>query len=392
MKSLVPILTGWSANSNKNANEDTMNNLKIEYNNSIYEELTYLGCEDKQNTYLAKNTLTGQIVVKKILEASSHDIYNHLASMIHPNLAKVLDIYKYDGKCIAIEEFISGKCLEDILKERSVLSTEEACNYTYQLCCVLDFLHSHNIIHRDISPKNIIISIDGYLKLIDFDISRRKKENKSQDTTILGTVGYAAPEQFGFHQTDIRSDIYSIGVLINFMLTGHLPVEHLYMPEPFHNIITKCIQIDAQNRFQSVKKLQEQLPYKTPNNNERQQKEKYKIPANASKGLKAFRSILGFRSGYPFKMAIAIIGYLFVILFIILDFAGVKPNFTSISIKMFSYLLDVIIPLILFSNIKDLGSRAPIFKELTKGQSTVLRIGIGMVLVFSGFLINFSPT
>ena len=117
-----------------------------------------------------------------------------------------------------------------------------------QICKGLKCLHKLNIIHRDISQGNIILKDDGTIKIIDFGISRIKKENKSSNTSILGTAGFAALEQFGFRQTDERADIFSIGVLMNLMLTGELPGIKIYdKSEGVRRIILKCIEIGPLN-------------------------------------------------------------------------------------------------------------------------------------------------
>lgn len=115
-------------------------------------------------------------------------------------------------------------------------------------------MHAQGVIHRDINPENIMISGDGVLKLIDFGIARTKKENQNMDTTILGTAGYAAPEQFGFGQTDERSDIYAVGVLMNVLLVGQLPNVQRYSGM-LQGVMERCLCMDASKRFQSAQEL-----------------------------------------------------------------------------------------------------------------------------------------
>nr|WP_304576464.1 protein kinase [uncultured Clostridium sp.] len=129
--------------------------------------------------------------------------------------------------------------------------------YIINLCSILDILHNQNppVIHRDIKPSNIMIDNNGVLKLIDFDVSRVYREERNMDTHILGTKGYASPEQFGFEQTDCRSDIYSVGVLINVLTTGKHIKEKLNDGR-LKGIIEKCTSISPDNRYSSVKELQ----------------------------------------------------------------------------------------------------------------------------------------
>ena len=146
-----------------------------------------------------------------------------------------------------LEEYISGETLDEKLRRYGTMPPELVGNYAQQLLEVLEQIHAQGIVHRDISPKNILISTDGVVKLLDFDISRQWKMNRNADTTILGTVGFASPEQYGFLQTDATADIYAVGVLMNVMLEGVLPNVRLTGKKPFQGIIKKCIEIDPVN-------------------------------------------------------------------------------------------------------------------------------------------------
>ena len=114
-----------------------------------------------------------------------------------------------------MEEYVDGPSLGAAdLPERRFLQI------TRELCTVLAFLHGKGIIHRDIKPSNILLARDGHIRLIDFDAARMPRDNLEQDTKLLGTRGYASPEQYGFAQTDERSDIYSLGVTLGQLLEG----------------------------------------------------------------------------------------------------------------------------------------------------------------------------
>ena len=92
--------------------------------------------------------------------------------------------------------------------------------YALQLCAVLDYLHHQNIIFRDLKPSNIMVEQSGMVRLIDFGIARLFKPGKASDTAAIGTLGYAPPEQYGSIQTDLRSDVYSLGATLRTLLTG----------------------------------------------------------------------------------------------------------------------------------------------------------------------------
>lgn len=167
-----------------------------------------------------------------------------------PAIAEVFDDFY-------VMEYIEGKTLCEIISENP-LSLSDAKNYILQLIDAVEVLHGFNIVHRDIKPENIIITDDGTLKLIDFDISRKIIKSKSRDTEILGTIGYAAPEQYGFTQTDERSDIYAIGAVYNFMLTGKLPIEETACGQ-YGKIIKKCTAIDNSSRYKNLQALRHDI-------------------------------------------------------------------------------------------------------------------------------------
>lgn len=109
-------------------------------------------------------------------------------------------------------------------------------------------LHANGFVHRDIKPENIMITNNGTVKLIDFNASRIYDKNKSSDTISLGTIGYASPEQLGINQSDARTNIYALGVLLNVMLTGEHPSKRLAKSRA-GKIVLKCTQINPNKRF-----------------------------------------------------------------------------------------------------------------------------------------------
>ena len=168
--------------------------------------------------------------------------------------AKVIYCAADEVETVVVEEFLQGETLSARLERKSFLSETEAQKILLQLCDGLVELHAHKIIHRDINPSNLILQ-DGRIRLIDFDAARIFKPGKIFDTKLLGTKGYAPPEQYGGRQTDERSDIYSLGVTMKVLLgngyCGRLK-----------KILDVCTQFDPNNRFQSVGELKRAIRLK----------------------------------------------------------------------------------------------------------------------------------
>lgn len=219
-----------------------------------YEQLKVLADTNKCKTLLMRNVDTGQLVVKKIMHKAAFDIYKGLKEIKNKNLVRVYECFIQGDECVAIEDYVNGKRFDDYYQGNR-LTLQEAVTRAEDLCNGLKAIHEKGIVHRDIQPKNIIISNEGTLKIIDFDISRKENHEKSKDTELLGTVGYAAPEQYGFFQTSNRSDIYSVGVVLKEFFEN----QGLLFNEYLEEIVNKCMEIDPKNRFSDVNELMVEL-------------------------------------------------------------------------------------------------------------------------------------
>ncbi|OGW35265.1 MAG: hypothetical protein A2X58_08305 [Nitrospirae bacterium GWC2_56_14] len=191
-----------------------------------------------------------------------------LARLTHPNLPKVYDYFSLAGAHYIVMEYVSGSTLEQVLFARRGKPVDErlALSWALQICRAMHFLSVQKprpIIFRDLKPANIMISRDNRIKLIDFGIARFFKEDKQEDTYVYGTPGYAAPEQYGTGQTDVRSDLFSLGATLHHCVTGRSPAENpLDFPEPrglnprlsreTATIITIALAQDMKKRFQSA--------------------------------------------------------------------------------------------------------------------------------------------
>lgn len=221
--------------------------LQSEYDvvSSISPKITRLRHKDLQQDLL------------KIETQGDAAVYRRIMGISHQNLAGIFDVFEEEGRITLLEEFIDGSNLSDLLTV-GLFSEEAVCRILSALCDGLYALHSAGIIHRDIKPENVMIDNRGRVVLIDYDAARIFKSGQTKDTCILGTAGYAAPEQFGIIQTDERADIYSLGILMNVLLTGKHPSAKLYDGK-LKKIIERCTHIDPSNRYEDVAQLKKYL-------------------------------------------------------------------------------------------------------------------------------------
>ena len=173
-----------------------------------------------RNIDLVRNHATGQLMVRRISAPEDYPVMKALCGIRHPNLMSVYSVRIKDGVCVSLCEFINGVTLAFLVENNGTYRIQPAKNIICQICDGLTVLHQHGMVHRDIKPENVMLDKSGRVKIIDFSISRLMKPEKRKDTNVLGTAGYASPEQFGFGQTNGRADIYACGVLLNYLLTG----------------------------------------------------------------------------------------------------------------------------------------------------------------------------
>lgn len=184
------------------------------------------------------------------------EVYQKLLGISCPNLPQIMEVAQSDGMVAVLEEYIQGDSLAFLLKG-ALFTPAEARKITLQLCNALWVLHKLGAVHRDIKTENVIVR-GSEAVLIDFDASRVFKSENHSDTRILGTTGYAAPEQYGIGQTDERADIYSVGVLLNIMLTGKHPSRELAGGRLGH-VVQKCTMVNPKKRYKNVLYLMEAL-------------------------------------------------------------------------------------------------------------------------------------
>lgn len=185
---------------------------------------------------ISKGEYNGNQCIKKTGNFS-HEAVNAVARITSPYISHIYEV----GEDYIITEYANGIDLS-----KAKISPKNVLGIALELCDALDVLHKNNVIHRDIKPSNIILCGDGHIKLIDFDAARIKKPAADKDTAFIGTDGFAPPEQFGFTQTDERSDIYSFGVTIKLLLGES------YARSVYRRVVRKCTRFDPEQRYQYI--------------------------------------------------------------------------------------------------------------------------------------------
>ena len=188
--------------------------------------------------------------------SGSGEVYRRLLPVLCPHLPQIMEAAEQDGQTAVLEEYVQGDTLAELLMGAR-LTEREARQVTMQLCQALHVLHSMGAVHRDVKPENVILRGSDAV-LIDFDAARIYKVASESDTQVLGTTGFAAPEQYGIFQSDERADIFSLGVLLNIMLTGKHPSREMAAGK-MGRIVRKCTMTAPEQRYQSARALMEAL-------------------------------------------------------------------------------------------------------------------------------------
>lgn len=182
-------------------------------------------------------------------------------------LPRVRELYRLPDALVAVYDYVEGPTLRELVSGRGPLAAEAAVALARQLCQALAPLHAAGVVHRDVAPGNVVVAADG-AHLIDLGIARMRVDGASHDTTRLGTWGFAAPEQYGFAQTDARSDVFSLGRVLAYALTAADPQDASFdaaaqesplVPPDLRDVIRKATSFEPSARYQSVGELDRAL-------------------------------------------------------------------------------------------------------------------------------------
>ena len=182
--------------------------------------------------------------------------YAALTDILCDHLPQVYDVIDTDDGQTVLEEYVEGITVA-ALAECGRIRYPQARRILRGVCHALSVLHDNGFVHRDVKPENVVVRPDGQAVLVDLNISRTVT-NAGRDTMIMGTVGYASPEQLGLTQSDARTDVYACGVLLNVMLTGKHPSEQLARGRA-GRIVRKCTAVNPNDRYPSALRLAQAL-------------------------------------------------------------------------------------------------------------------------------------
>ena len=221
----------------------------------------------EKSTYLLQRKVDASFVLLKAASGSKREHlqfeFDILRSIHSPLLPQAISCFSDDKTTYFLREYIAGTPVSDFVERQGPFREMDAVRLCLDVCDALMVLHAQNppVIHRDIKPQNVIYTKQRTLSLIDFDAARRYQNTQKKDTVYLGTQATAAPEQFGYQQTDQRSDIYSTGILLLFLCTGSYELEALetISSRRLKHIIQTCTRFDPHRRYASVRQLRARL-------------------------------------------------------------------------------------------------------------------------------------
>ena len=222
---------------------------------SVYSLVSVLSDKNGGKVLRVRNKSNGKDMIVRSFQ-NPVAAYEKLVKIKCNNLPLIYDVINLEDGQVVLEEFIEGITVAEVM-ESGRYKYKGAKKVLESICNALCVLENQRMVHRDIKPENVIVGNSGRVVLLDFNASREIK-NADKDTVVMGTVGYAAPEQLGLSESDTRTDIYSAGILLNVMLTGYHPSK-IKAKGKAGRIVDKCTAINPDDRFVSAIKLKNAL-------------------------------------------------------------------------------------------------------------------------------------
>ncbi len=280
---------------------------------------------------LVQDVRSGKLYVKKELTVYNAGIYRFLRDNPVAGTPRVYLCEESEGVLTVIEEYIHGDTLEELLEREGPMAPARAAGIVLELCDILARFHACEppIVNRDIKPSNIMLTADGRVRLLDHNAARRCDGSGTRDTTLLGTHGYAAPEQYGFGQSGVAADIYSAGVLLNVLVTGELPDRRRAEGET-GKIVARCTRLEPSGRYGSAEELKTALARLAGKRETPQGRRRYLPP--------------GFRGNSPVTWLLAALGYISLVSIcsgMVVENAGMAETVLN-RITLFAALLSIV--------------------------------------------------
>jgi len=279
--------------------------------NERYLVIKTIGEGGMANVYLAQDTILNRYVAVKVLRGDLADDEKFVrrfqrealsaSKLSHPNIVEMYDVGEDKGNYYIVMEYIDGKTLKSLIKRRGALTLPEVVDIMTQLCSAIMCAHDSYIIHRDIKPQNVLILEDGRVKITDFGIAMALNSNElTQTNSVMGSVHYLPPEQANGSGSTIKSDIYSLGILMYELLIGKVPFkgdnaveiaikqmkepipsicsQNPDIPQSIENIVLKACAKNPKNRYDSVKEMYDDIKNALTEDGLRQERITYQYP------------------------------------------------------------------------------------------------------------------
>lgn len=293
-----------------------------------------------------------KIYIKKVLSVFQPDVYKQLMQVHINGTPCIYAIEKQEDKLIIIEEYISGNTLDELMDKGRFFTRKDICSIITQLCCILNRLHTLTppVIHRDIKPSNIMLTPKGKIYLLDMNAAKYSDPEREEDTRLLGTKGYAAPEQYGFGSSTPQTDIYSCGRLLEDLLRHSDAASDPVL----NNIVSNCCNLDPHNRYADALTLSAAINSGSGN--------------HKKAGSIKYNPLLppGYRSGNPVLFLFSTVWYVF-LAYVTLTMRPVNDSsYAVIWLERIVFLLTVLSVVFFSANYLNIHSYIPLCRNSNK--------------------------
>ena len=336
--------------------------------------------DEEHSVFLVQDVRDGKFYVKKLLTVYNLDIYRHLQAHPIENTPRIYLLREENGILTLIEEYIPGDTLEELLEKQGPFTDAEAVRIIRGLCAVLEAFHSCQppIVNRDIKPSNIKLTPEGTVKLLDMNAAKWSNDQEEKDTVLLGTQGYAAPEQYGFGPSSVLTDIYAVGALLHVLRTGQLPGRQI-REDRLGAVIRKCTALAPENRYQSVAQLLAALEQAPSKPDQGKSRKRYLPP--------------GFRTENKMRWLLSALGYGF-ILYIGTGLRVENPSGLAEVILNRVFFTAALLMIVFFNgNYLDIQDRFPLVRRKSRWLRWLMLLFVDFVIlclcvIVLGLLVN----